>query len=106
MTSNPQGSGSPTKHPWIRWRRQGGQLRAYAELRSLGGGQPALIPPGEKRATTDPETAEILLHQYIEKLRERNNKEALPAIDPGPDLADCAIDYLGEMTASGWYDAE
>jgi hypothetical protein len=106
MTSNPRQSGSPKKHPLIRWRNQGGKLRAYAELRSLGGGRRALIPPGETRATTDYETAEILLHQYIEELRERNQKKALPAIDPGPDLADVAIHYLEELTASNDYDAE
>lgn len=106
MTSNPRKSGSPKKHPLIRWRNQGGKLRAYAELRSLGGGRRALIPPGETRATTDPETAEILLHQYIQELRERNQKKALPAIDPGPDLADVAIHYLEELTASNDYDAE
>ena len=106
MTSSPQESGGPKKHPWIRWRNQGGKLRAYAELRSLGGGRRALIPPGETRATTDPETAELLLHQHIEELRKHNKKKALPAIDPGPDLADCAIHYLGELTASGWYNAD
>lgn len=104
MTPNPQDPSGPKKHPWIRWRNQGGKLRAYAELRSLGGGRRALIPPGETRATTDPETAEILLHQYIEELKERD-KKALPVIDPGPDLADFAIRYLEELTASNDYDA-
>lgn len=106
MTSNPRKSGSPKKHPLIRWRNQGGKLRAYAELRSLGGGRRALIPPGETRATTDPETAEILVHQYIEELSQRNKKKALPAIDFGSDLADVAIQYLEELTASNDYDAE
>jgi hypothetical protein len=60
MTSNSHDQSGPKKHLLIRWRNQGGKLRAYAELRSLGGGRRALIPPGETRATTDPETAEIL----------------------------------------------
>ena len=106
MTSNPQKSGSQKKHPLIRWRNQGGKLRAYAELRSLGGGRRALIPPGETRATTDPETAEILVHQYIAELSQRNHKKALLAIDPGSDLVDVAIHYLEELTASNDYDAE
>lgn len=106
MTSNPQEAGSPEKHPWIRWRNQGGQFRAYAELRSMGGGRRALIPPGEKRATTDPEIAEKLLHQHMRELSERNKKKALLAIDPGPDLADVAIHYMEELAASNRYDAE
>lgn len=106
MSSNPRKSGSPNEHPLIRWRNQGGKLRAYAELRSLGGGRRALIPPGETRATTDPETAEILVHQYIAELSQRKHKKALPAIDPGPDLVDVAIRYLDELAASNHYDAE
>lgn len=106
MTSNPHDQSGPKKHPLIRWRNQGGKLRAYAELRSLGGGRRALIPPGETRATTDPETAEILVHQYIAELSQRNHKKALPAIDPGPDLVDVATRHLEELAASNDYDAE
>jgi hypothetical protein len=38
-----------------------------------------------------------LVHQYIAELSQRNQKKALPAIDPGPDLADVAIHYLEEL---------
>lgn len=96
--------GGAETHPRIRWRNQGGKLRAYAELRSVGGGQPALIAPGEKRATTDPEIAEILLYQHLTELRERTKKKALLAIDPGPDLVDVATHYLEQLTASKDYD--
>ena len=68
MTSNPSEFAGAKENVRIRWRNQGGKDRAYADLRSLGGGQPALIPPGEKRATTDPEIAEKLLHQLLAKL--------------------------------------
>lgn len=105
MTSNPQNSSCPKQHPWIRWRNQGGKLRAYAELRSLGGGRRALIPPGETRATTDPETAEILLHQYIQELKERD-KKALSVVDPGLDLVDVAVRHLEELAASNDYPAQ
>ncbi len=35
--------------------------RFYADFRDLGGGQVALIPPGERRATADPDVAAALL---------------------------------------------
>ena len=50
----------------------------------------------------------MLLHhyQYIERLREPNNKKALPAIDPGSNLVDYAIHYLEDLAASNDYDAD
>jgi hypothetical protein len=50
MTSNPSELAGAKENVKVRWRNQGGKDRAYAVLRFLGGGQPALIPPGEKRA--------------------------------------------------------
>ena len=46
------------------------------------------------------------MHQYIEELKQRNHKKALPAMDPGRDLVDVAIHYLEELTASNNHDAE
>lgn len=94
------------KNARVRWRNQGGKERAYADLRSIGGGQPALIPPGEKRATTDPEIAEKLLHQLLAKFKKQKEKKVRAAIDPGPDLADFAIHHLEELAASDNYDTE
>lgn len=90
----------------IRWRDQGGQSRAYADLRSLGGGQPALIPPGETRATTDPEIAEILFDKLVRKFIAQAKKKALHALGSGPDLTDFAGHYSAEMAASDDYDAD
>jgi len=106
MTSNPSEFAGAKENVRIRWRNQGGKDRAYADLRSVGGGQPALIPPGEKRATTDPEIAEKLLHQLLEKLTKRKEKKVRAAIDPGPDLVDFAIHHLEEQAASDNYDTE
>lgn len=106
MTSNPSEFAGARENARIRWRNQGGKRRAYADLRSLGGGQPALIPPGEKRATTDPEIAEKLLNQLLAKFKKRKEKKVLAAIDPGPDLADFAIHHLEEQAALGDYDTE
>lgn len=56
----------------IYWRDQGGVRRAYIDLRDLGGPQRvALIPRGEKRATTDPDIAAELAAQLV---REREEK--------------------------------
>jgi integrase len=104
MTSNPSEFAGAEENSRIRWRNQGGKRRAYADLRSIGGGQPALIPPGEKRATTDPEIAEKLLNQLLAKFEKRKKKKVLAAIDPGPDLADFAIHHLEEQAASDDYD--
>lgn len=105
MTSNPSAFAGAKEKVRIRWRNQGGKQRAYADLRSLGGGQPALIPPGENRATTDPEIAEQLLHQLLAKYKKRKEKKVRAAINPGPDLAEFAIHHL-EQAASDDYDAE
>ena len=106
MTSNPREWAGAKENPRIRWRNQGGKLRAYADLRSLGGGQPVLIPPGETRATTDPEIAERLLHRLVRKLKEQKKRNVLVAIDPGRDLSESAIHRLAQQAASDAYDAE
>ena len=51
----------------IYWRERGGVARAYLDLRDLGGGQPALIPPGEHRATTDPDLAAVLAARRLKE---------------------------------------
>jgi integrase len=89
------------------WRNQGGRLRAYADLRYLGGRREALIPPGETRATSDAEIARELLHRRIKALKEQTRQDIWHSIDPGPDLADFAIHHLERMGSSreggsGW----
>lgn len=106
MKSNPSELARAKENARVRWRNQGGKDRAYADLRCLGGGQPALIPPGEKRATTDPEIAEQLLHQLLAKFKKRKEKKVRAAIDPGPDLTDFAIHHLEEQAASDNYDTD
>ena len=46
----------------------GGEKRAYIDLRDLGGGREALIPPGESRATTDPDIAAELAARRVKEL--------------------------------------
>lgn len=87
----------------IRWRNQGGQLRAYADLRNRGGGRNALIPPGETRGTTDPEIAEHLLVQRMSNLLERRRAKVLLGLDPDADLAGFADHHLSAKAKSGEY---
>lgn len=110
-TSNPMPLRSKKKarpagakeNPRIRWRNQGGTLRAYAELRDFGGGQPALIPEGETRATTDPEVAEALLLTLMSELAEERKTRALLGLDPDADLAEFSVYHLEEKAATGEY---
>lgn len=54
----------------IYWRDQGGERRAYADFRDMGGGREALIAPGEFRATTDRLIAEKLMGNRLSDLQE------------------------------------
>jgi integrase len=55
--------------PKLYTRNQGGNLRYYADLRGIGGGQVALKPPGSSRATTDEIEAHKLLASKIEEIQ-------------------------------------
>ena len=81
----------------IYWRNQGSELRAYADLRHLGAGRVALIPPGEKRATNDPAVAEELLRLRVNELVRRRRDRVLLGIEPDADLTEYAIYHLGVM---------
>ncbi len=49
----------------VYWRAQGGERRAWADFRDLGGKREPLKVPGQKRATTDPKLAEVLCAQRL-----------------------------------------
>ena len=52
----------------IYWREPGGTTRAYADLRDyadVGGGREALVAEGEKLATADETTAQVLLARRL-----------------------------------------
>jgi integrase len=62
----------------IYWRAQGGERRAYLDVRDLGGGREALRPKGEKRATTDPDVAMDLATKRVKELEaQRRNRHIL-----------------------------
>jgi len=55
-------------------RQRGGETRYYADFRDFageGGGREALVPSGEKRATTDPKLAEYLAGERVKDLKRR-----------------------------------
>jgi integrase len=68
----------------IYWRDQGGERRAYADFRDLGGKRIPLIPEGDKRATTNPELAEQIAAKRLQEIiagkrdREAGKKPATP----------------------------
>lgn len=107
MPKKPRKSASPPgakTSSRIRWRHQGGALRAYAELRDLGAGRRALIPPDETQATTDPEVAESLLTKLLTELEEQKRNRVLLGLDPEADLAESCIEHVQEKEDSGEYD--
>jgi integrase len=68
--------------PKLYTRNQGGNIRYYADLRDIGGGQVALKPPGSRRATTDKTEAMKLLGFKIEELQTRPNVAAAGLLGP------------------------
>jgi len=81
----------------IYWRDRGGARRAYADLREyadVGGGREALVARGEKRATTDPATAQVLLARRLEQLDGLRRGRALHGLAAQATLADFARTHL------------
>src|SRR2546428_13792442 len=81
----------------IYWRVRGGARRAYADLREyadVGGGREALVPRGEKRATTDAATAQVLLARRLEQLDGLRRGRALHGLVAQATLADFARTHL------------
>lgn len=86
------------------WRERGGQRRAYADLRAfrdVGGGQEALVAPGESSATTDQDIAERLLTDRVAELEQRRRNRTLLGIEREATLQDFASYHLVEKAKSG-----
>jgi integrase len=81
----------------IYWRERGGVRRAYADLREyadVGGKREALVARGEKLATTDPATAQVLLARRIEQLDALRRGRVLHGLAGQARLADFARQHL------------
>lgn len=86
----------------IYWRERGGGLaRAYLNLRDLGGGQPALIPPGEHRATTDPDLAAVLAARRLKEFEAERRDRVIHGIRARATLGEFARVHLIEKARAG-----
>src|SRR6266852_6137748 len=89
--------GRQSKKSRIYWRERGGTRRAYADLRDyadVGGGREALVALGEKLATADETTAQVLLARRLEQLDGSRRGRALHGEAPPVTLADFAGAHL------------
>ena len=57
-------------------RTRNGTTRYYVDLRSLGGTQEALVAPGDRSATTDPDIAAVLAAKRIKAFREEMRRDS------------------------------
>ena len=57
------------------------RARFYGDFRDLGGGQEALIPKGDSRATRDPDVAAKLVTARVEELETRKRNRALLGVE-------------------------
>ena len=78
-------------------RHRGGVLRYYGDFRDfadVGGKQEALIGPGQRRATTDPDVAQKLAMDRILDLERRRRNKALLGIEREAGLRTFAAHHL------------
>ena len=88
----------------IYWRTRGGARRAYADFRdysSVGGGLEALIPEGERRATSDPDVAQALVATRLKELDALRRGRALHGRARGATLANYAAEHLTKKAKAG-----
>ena len=89
--------GRQNKKSRIYWRERGGTKRAYADVRDyadVGGGREALVAEGEKLATADETTAQVLLARRLEQLDGTRRGRALHGETRQVTLADFAASHL------------
>lgn len=91
-------------------RNQGGVTRYYADFRDfadVGGGKEALIPPGERLATTDPDIAAALVAARLEELKAKRQNKVFFGLTKQTDLASYVAYHLiekkrGGRVTTGW----
>ncbi len=96
--------GRQSKKSRIYWRDRGGTRRAYADVRDyadVGGGREALVAPGEKLATTDGTTAQVLVARRLEQLDGLRRGRALHGLAGQATLTDFARMHLVSKAKSG-----
>jgi integrase len=85
----------------IYWREQGGERRAYADFRDMGGGREALKAPGETRATTDHVIAEKLVADRLRTLQEAKRVGVLTGVTRQATLGPFVTHHLVQKAKSG-----
>jgi integrase len=88
----------------IYWRVRGGERRAYGDFRDyadVGGHQEALVAPGERLATTDPDVADTLAATRLRELDGFRRGRALHGRAQETTLAAYAADHLEKKARSG-----
>lgn len=86
------------------WRSRGGQGRAWADFRDyadVGGRQEALVAPGERMATSDPDVAQALLFARLKELDGLRRGRALHGRMQGTPLAAYAAEHLTKKAEAG-----
>lgn len=84
------------KRSRVYWRDRGGEQRAYGDFRDLGGGREALIPKGEKRATTEPDIAAQLAADRVADLEGRRRSKTILGLEGQAALGPFAQHHLEE----------
>ena len=94
----------PRRRSRLYTRNQGGVTRYYADFRDfadVGGRQEALIPPGERRATTDPDIAAALMAERLKELQAKRQNKVLLGITKEAKFGAYAAYHLVEKKRSG-----
>src|SRR2546425_590969 len=89
--------GRQSKKSRIYWGEGGGRRRGYADVRDyadVGGGREALVAEGEKLATANETTAQVLLARRLEQLDAARRGRALHGETRQVTLADFAASHL------------
>ena len=94
----------------IYWRDQGGEKRAYIDLRDLGGGREALKVNGERRGTTDPDIAAELATRRVKELETQKRRKVILGVERVEGLKSFAAQHLlqkakGGKVTTGWLEA-
>lgn len=85
----------------IYWRERGGERRAYADFRDVGGGREALIPGGESRATTDNVIAEKLVANRLSEFQSQKRNSVLLGVKRQAKLGEFVAQHLVQKAKSG-----
>jgi hypothetical protein len=88
----------------VYWRLRGGAKRAYGDFRDyadVGGHQEALIAPGERLATTDPDVADLLATSRLRDLDALRRGRALHGCAHRTPLAAYAAEHLEKKARGG-----